>query len=314
MNKLKKISILSVLFLAIFCVKIYASSDFEYKLDASGNATITAYKGNETDLTIPSTIDGHNVVKIGSHAFDESRNSTNGDTIKNLVIPEGIVEIEGWAFCKCDNLETVKLPESLTTLDWQIFLGCEKLKTINIPHNLTSLSQGFLWNTGIEEITIPENIEKFIGSEFCGCKNLKKAFIYNDNINYYNNGYDTNVFEGCDLLVLYGNKGSTTEAYAKEKGITFKDINEEDDDDDDNDINNNTIDTNTTGDNTTGDNNTINTNTNTNTVENEPVSSTTSSQSNGKLPYTGQKTIVGFIIISIVLMCVLYLKKEKYNI
>ena len=64
---------------------------------------------------------------------------------------------------------------------------------------------------------IPENIQKFIGSEFRMCKSLKKAFIYNDNIDYYNNGFDTNVFEGCDSIVLYGNEGSTTQTYAQQK-------------------------------------------------------------------------------------------------
>lgn len=102
-------------------------------------------------------------------------------------------------------------------MDWQVFLGCGKLANINIPHNLTILNNGFLEQTGLEEIIIPENIQKFIGSEFRLCKSLKKAFIYNDNIDYYNNGFDTNVFEGCDSIVLYGNEGSTTQKYAQQK-------------------------------------------------------------------------------------------------
>lgn len=209
--------LISLFIIVVYTIKAYGASDFSYTLDANGNATITAYSGSESNLTIPSTIDGHNVVTIGSHAFDESRKSTNGHTIKNLVISEGITKIDGWAFCKCENLESVKLPESLTSLDWQVFLGCGKLANINIPHNLTILNNGFLEQTGLGEIIIPENIQKFIGSEFRLCKSLKKAFIYNDNIDYYNNGFDTNVFEGCDSIVLYGNEGSTTQKYAQQK-------------------------------------------------------------------------------------------------
>ena len=214
---------ISLFSIVAFNIKSYGATDFSYELDSNGQATITSYNGSESDLTIPSTIDGHNVVSIGSHAFDESRNTTNGHIIKNLVISEGITKIEGWAFAKCENLESVKLPESLKSLDWQIFLGCERLTNINIPHNLAYLNNGFLEQTGIEEIIIPENIQKFIGSEFRLCKSLKKAFIYNDNIDYYNNGFDTEVFNGCDSnLVLYANEGSTTQTYAQQKGIQFK--------------------------------------------------------------------------------------------
>ena len=93
--------LISLFIIVVYTIKAYGASDFSYTLDANGNATITAYSGSENNLTIPSTIDGHNVVTIGSHAFDESRNSTNGHTIKNLVISEGITKIYGWAFSKC---------------------------------------------------------------------------------------------------------------------------------------------------------------------------------------------------------------------
>ena len=112
---------ISLFIIVMIGIKLYGSSDFSYTLDTNGNAKITAYKGLESNLTIPNIIDGHNVVTIGSHAFDESGNSTNGHTIKNIVISEGIEKIELLAFAKCTNLESVKLPESLTFLDMQAF-------------------------------------------------------------------------------------------------------------------------------------------------------------------------------------------------
>ena len=222
-----KIILLIIVILFTFNIKSYGASDFSYTLDANDNATITAYNGTESNLTIPSTIDGYDVIAIGAHAFHESRNSTNGHTIKNVIISEGITKIDGWAFCECTNLESVKLPESLTTIGLQTFLKCGKLTQINIPKNLEFLHDGCLEQTGLEEIVIPENIKKFIGSEFRLCKSLKKVIVYNDSIEYYNNGYDTNVFERCaDDLILYGNEGSTTQQYAQEKNLTFKLISE----------------------------------------------------------------------------------------
>ncbi len=213
-----KILLISLFIIVVFTIKSYGASDFTYTLDTNGNATITAYNGSKSDLTIPSTIDGHNVVAIGAHAFEHSK-------IKNIVVSEGITTIGGWAFCECENLENVILPESLTYMDWQVFIGCKNLNNINIPSNLTFINQGCFIDTGIKEIIIPKNIQKFIGSEFRGCKSLKKVYIYNDNLEYYNNNYDTNVFELCSSdLILYGNEGSTTQTYAQKKGIEFRTI------------------------------------------------------------------------------------------
>ena len=165
-----KILLISLFIIVVFTIKSYGASDFTYTLDTNGNATITAYNGSKSDLTIPSTIDGHNVVAIGAHAFEHSK-------IKNIVVSEGITTIGGWAFCECENLENVILPESLTYMDWQVFIGCKNLNNINIPSNLTFINQGCFIDTGIKEIIIPKNIQKFIGSEFRGCKSLKKVFL-----------------------------------------------------------------------------------------------------------------------------------------
>lgn len=219
MKKIIYITLLISLFIiVVFTIKSYGASDFSYILDANGNATITAYNGSESNLTIPSTIDGHNVVTIGSHAFDESRNSTNGHTIKNLVISEGIERIELLAFAKCTNLETVKLPESLTFLDMQTFIQCSKLKSINIPSKIESIANSTFQEAGFTEFDIPENV-KSIDSRALGiCSNLERVRVYSTDITYA-----SGVFEyGSSNLVLYGYEGSTTQTYAQQNGIEFK--------------------------------------------------------------------------------------------
>lgn len=210
--------LISLFIIVIFNIKSFATSDFSYTLDANGNATITAYNGTESNLTIPSTIDGHNVVTIGAHAFDESRNTTNGSTIKNLVISEGIEIIELLAFAKCTNLETVKLPESLTFLDMQTFIQCSKLKSINIPSKIEKIGNSTFQETGLTEFDIPENV-KSIDSRALGiCSNLEKVRVYSTDISYA-----SGVFEyRSSNLVLYGYEGSTTQTYAQQNGIKFE--------------------------------------------------------------------------------------------
>lgn len=45
-------------------------SDFEYSINDDGTATITGYNGSDTELTIPSEIDGKTVTGIGEDAFE----------------------------------------------------------------------------------------------------------------------------------------------------------------------------------------------------------------------------------------------------
>jgi len=224
-------TILLFLFIIIsFSIKSYAaSSNFTYELDSNNYASITSYQGISGNVTIPSTIDGYEVKTIANHAFNENRNDTNGKVLTNVIISEGITEIGDFAFNDCTNLESVTVPESVTDLGFQTFIGCSKLTKINIPSKVTKLQSMIFQDTGFTEFEVPENIEK-MNSSFRSCDNLKKVVIYNKNLSYYSTllsgqVVDTTPFELCSSdLVLYSYKGSTTEQYANEHDITFRDI------------------------------------------------------------------------------------------
>ena len=227
-----KITLLFLFIIFILGVKSYAADlDFTYELDANNRATITAYKGSESNITIPSTIDGYEVKKIGNHAFNENRNSTNGKRLRNVIISEGITTIGDFAFIDCTNLESVVLPETLTSLGDQTFIGCTSLKSINIPSKITKLGiSGLFQEAAFTEFEIPENVVKLGSCAFRACKELKKVLVYNKDIEYYSilldgTKADNRPFELCsEDLILYGYPDSTTEEYANQNGFTFKDI------------------------------------------------------------------------------------------
>lgn len=215
-----KILIISLFFISVFTVKSFGESDFSYTLNGDDTATITAYNGSDTNLTIPNTIDGHNVVTIGSHAFDESQNSTNGHTIKNLVISEGIEKIELLAFVGCSNLETVKLPESLTFLGAQSFLQCSKLNSINIPSKLKTINDSTFQETNFSEFTIPATIQSIDSRALAICHNLNKVQVYSHDVTFADDAFE---YSSSDLT-LYGYSDSTTKTYAEQHGLKFKSL------------------------------------------------------------------------------------------
>ena len=300
--------------------------DFTYTVK-DNNATITAYSGTASNLTIPSTIDGYNVKEIGTHAFDESRTQTNGSCIVNLKISEGITKIGDFAFVRCANLENIELPESLISLGEQTFLECTKLKKINIPSKIVQLGySGFMFQgTGFEEFTIPKNVTSISTATFRSCKKLKKFIVYSDNVVYG----DNDVFQYCSSdLVLYGNEGSTTQAFAKANNLQFKLISDNSGNDDN--TNNTTGNTNTSDNsnqNTIGNTNQSSGNNTSNTVGNTSTPSNTSTNTsatniknttfdntikrNGSLPKTGIKFCLIFVIFATLIITFVSYKKYK---
>ena len=171
---------------------------WEYNIDKS-NQIIDLKCTNPTELTgnvtIPSTLDGLNVVALGNDAF------TGATNITKVVIPSSIKriaknsfwkctgltavelgsveEINAAAFADCTGLTSIKIPKTLkgglTIIDTSIFKNCTNLTTITLEDGLETIPTRLLAGTNITEIKIPSSV-KTIGSQaFYGCKSLKKV-------------------------------------------------------------------------------------------------------------------------------------------
>ena len=85
------------------------SSFLLYQVDDDGSATIGGYRGEETALTIPSSLGGHTVTKIGRQALRFT-------DIVTVSIPSTVTEIGEEAFCECCDLTTVWFSSSVKTI------------------------------------------------------------------------------------------------------------------------------------------------------------------------------------------------------
>ncbi len=156
-----------------------------YYLDSSGNAVIEHENSSSTytaaisitatgDLNIPSSLDGHPVVGIGSRAFYAC------NKITSVTIPEGVTYVDFAAFYNCTSLEEVNLPSSLNEIGMYAFGYCIKLEDINftVPGNIEKIyAYAFTHCSALESVTIPQTVTLIAANAFESCTSLEEVAI-----------------------------------------------------------------------------------------------------------------------------------------
>ena len=153
--------------------------DFEYSHIEDDFLSITGYKGSETNLEIPSVINGDSVKVIDREAFEGCQ------SIKTVTIPDSIISIGMYAFCNCTSLTSVTIGNSVRSIADSAFRGCTSLKNINIPDSVESIDNlAFSGCTNLTSITIPNSVTSIGNGVFFDCENLVSIEVANDNMNY----------------------------------------------------------------------------------------------------------------------------------
>lgn len=101
---------------------------------------LTSYKGSSTKLTIPTTVDGHNVAELASYCF-----SCNTELTK-VVIPACILKVPVNTFDSCTNLSEIHFKGSETVTSAKFASACsENLKVYCYKDSATyrSISENY---------------------------------------------------------------------------------------------------------------------------------------------------------------------------
>ena len=128
------LSVMMVLSVFPITASALTSGDWTYEIISEANQTaqITGYTGTETELKIPSTINGYKITTIANNAF---RDNT---TITSAIIPEGITTLGRYMFYGCKALEHVVIPEGVKTISYAAFM-MSALTSISIPVSVTKI-------------------------------------------------------------------------------------------------------------------------------------------------------------------------------
>ena len=177
--------------------EITATSDprFTYTIQSDGTAEITDYVGTDTELVIPSKLDGYMVTSIGYEAFRGCSSLTSIDIpdrvtsigdwafydcegLMNITIPENVTSIGGAAFSGCSSLTSIVIPEGITTIENSVFQGCSSLISIDIPEGVTSIGvSAFAHCSSLTSIAIPVSVTSIEYGAFQSCSSLTSIDI-----------------------------------------------------------------------------------------------------------------------------------------
>ena len=136
---------LSVLFFILLCTGLLwtgcfaedmSSGDYSFTALPDDTVEITGYTGNETNLKIPSELDGLPVTSIASSVF-----SQNSDLV-TVTIPESVISLGNGVFAECTSLREVILPDGLLSIGNLVFQGCTALEKAVLPASLVRIG----WN------------------------------------------------------------------------------------------------------------------------------------------------------------------------
>ena len=193
---------------------------FEYE---PGGLYVSGADPDVTELEIPETYQGIQVVGIASGALSERKQLTQvyvPGSVKNIhsyafdgctslkwaYLDYGVQVIDSLAFSNCSSMEWIILPDSITALGMGAFEDCRSLKSIRIPKNLTSVNGSLCVNcTSLEELILSSNVQMIYGDAFLGCGALSSVFYAGTeqqiaNLSYHPDGNEA--LEAADWYLI----------------------------------------------------------------------------------------------------------------
>lgn len=98
--------------------------------------------------------------------------------VKEIIIEEGVTDINFNAFCDFTELESVYIPDSVVGIESNAFDKCVKLKDIRMSKNIKYIeSCAFKGCVSLTEIELPEGLEELGAYAFEDCTSLAEIII-----------------------------------------------------------------------------------------------------------------------------------------
>ena len=139
------------------------------------------------------------------------------DSIKTVVIEDGVTSIGNFIFYYCDQVTKVTIPGGVKTIGEGAFRECDALADLTIGEGVESIGNyAFFDSDALTGVTIPESVTSIGMGAFYGCDNLQWVSVQNPDCAFPD---DQKIFHASTHICCAEN--STAEAYAKKSGNAY---------------------------------------------------------------------------------------------
>ena len=151
--------------------------------------------------SIKTVVVGNGVTSIGSFTSYDCNNLTS------VTIPSSVTSISERAFENCSKLTSIIIPSSITSIEDRTFFGCSSLTSIIIPSSVTSIgNSAFSHCESLTSINIPANVTSIGKNAFYYCLALVTITIDEGNDKYDSRDDCNAIIETTSNTLIYGCK------------------------------------------------------------------------------------------------------------
>ena len=177
-NKFKKIT--AIILSAMIAVGSLTVAPYSALALASVSEEVSASSGITGNCSW--SLDSEGILTIsGSGAmedYSENNQAPWGNTIRNVIIENGVTDIGSFSFRQSEQLTEAVIPKSMKAIGNRAFYKCTALNSVSIPEGMTKIGEyAFYRCYGLTKIDIPGTMTSIGSSAFAYCSGLKDIVI-----------------------------------------------------------------------------------------------------------------------------------------
>jgi len=145
----------------------------------------------------------NNILAVDENGVLYNPNSTESFILSNnmhekLIIDSGVKVIKERTFDTCVSLKEVVMPDTIVEIEPYAFVQCSSLKNVEFSNNLVKIGEGaFERCTTLDEVKLPSSVEQIDERTFFACSSLKNVDMSDCKVTKLKES----TFENCNTLL-----------------------------------------------------------------------------------------------------------------